>query len=1002
MENTNKTAYYACHIDNSITGNNYCSFSPVPHKSKSFSFDIWFLIEGTSHTLISQESGFTFGIDEELITFSHPAIGRKSICSEIVKFKKKEWVNIFVTYDSKELSFAINGIVIAQISYSNIAFISTEVMRIGEEFTGYIRSFRLYSETIKNSDFNKYLYQAIYTNANEMPYISAFIDCNTEKMQDLSPNKNNIKLHNACSIVDIVHIYKPSKGKYACLNNAGHINPGAFDSQSFSVYIKTYIRPSSSSVNKKQVLFANGNFDEVDSVVIYTQYESSETFKVGCRIGDKTITSKALVKGYTWADIIVNYSNQTISFLINAEEESYTISQKYVRKSKADVKIGNCFDAGLPQEDFTCGHYISMLGIFSKTLTRKDAENFLENHPFIFEDNLVALYGFDTGIPVESVSCRDLSVDAADLQIAQRTTDLMPKNPYQYRWNYTPKKASSIAIWQAETIYAAYTEYYVGMLNLKPVITGMEKSKVLNYLANESLIIEENMELFVSEKVTGDTVSNSISQLIDRRVSQFNKILRPNTAANATAGGSIAVSSSAAVAASALGIASVSKVTPILYSFGSLAVASVIGVTLLSVLEKIGDKPNDDDDDDSKTPLEITELKLQHNPDNFKESAIRCRTCKGPVTTPEWTQKDKSNAVAIYVSDEITTVKINATVEIKDTSKTPKGTYQVKITAYAKDATNALFNYLEFNGSLSLGINKDVVLIAKKRNFPKDTICKNQMELVWNYEIDGKKNTTYNTKIRLYAIPKPPAFPIELDGKVPERLLYTEFLEFIFETQKPTRDVSDNKKILNATPDDLSSLTDTIYNHPRLTYQAGAFAPFVNIQGIAVNVGGRFIHVQIYAVSVNQMMKALNAPGQPALNIECTMFACILAYFFWASGVQANIVGIQNPNAGQLTTNQIIPSKGVAGQHNFNNHVIVEVHPQPDIALPGISYYDASCKIPGATGPQTLANLAFSNMNGPNVQAGDAGSYRGLFFQMGTPATITIVAGQNPLQIIFV
>lgn len=982
MGNINKTAYYACHIDNSTDTGNYLSFKPVSLKEKSFSFDIWFFIDGISHTIISQENGFSFGIEEDLITFSHPAIGKKSVRSDIVKFNKREWVNIFVTYGSTKLSFAINGVIINQINCPNIAFVSNELIRIGEGFTGYIRSFRLYSEVIKEVDFKKYLYQATYT--NEMSYISAFIDCNTKDIQDISPNNIPVKASHACSIVDLVHIYMPSKGKYASLTNANHINPGAFDSQSFGIYIKTYIRPASST-NKKQVLFANGDFDEIDCLIIYTEYESSDTFKVICQLGNKTITSKKNVKGCEWVDIIVNYSDKTASLLLNAEEESYTLSEKYARKSKADVKIGNCFDANFPNEDFTCKHYISILGVFSKTLTRNDAEDFLKNHPFIFEDDLVALYGFNTGIPVENVLCMDLSLDKTDMRVVQRTTNEISTEAYKYRLNYTKKKVSSIATWQAETIYTVYTEYYTNMLNLTPAINEAEREIVLNYMANDSALIEENMDLFVSEKVTNKTISNSVSKLRMRRVSQFSEMVRPNTLANIAAGGSIAATSAAAVGTGGTGIASVTEFALLLMS------VTIMEVLLKSVLDKIDDKP--DDDDDNKTPLEVTELKLQYDPDNFKESAVRCRNYKGSIVSPEWTKTNKNNAVAIYIASELTTVKVKTTLEITDTSKSPKGTYQVKLMAYAKDSAKALFNYLEFNGTLSLGVNKDIVLIAKNLNFPKDNIYKSEMELVWNYEIDGKKNTTYNTKLTVYSIPVIPAPPVYMDKQVPQRNIAVEYLDVFCDILKEVSGVSlltTNDNQVNATTVDLQKITRCIHESKVFQYtpdfQFFHFFKEENIHNAAGEIIGTYCIFD--EKSFHETLIRRNLP----IHMNCHVYAVVLSYWFSLVGVTSRVAIVEHLTAtGQQSFLLLNPNVRFANNPDlrldrFGYHAIVEVNPQLSIDnIDGKRYFDASCR----SGVLILANLPFTNQNGLNINAADATSYRGRMFQIGEGAILT-------------
>lgn len=63
MENCNKTAYYACHIDNNGLNESYLSFIPDSITGNDFSFDIWLFIESGSQCIISQKDGFSFGLN---------------------------------------------------------------------------------------------------------------------------------------------------------------------------------------------------------------------------------------------------------------------------------------------------------------------------------------------------------------------------------------------------------------------------------------------------------------------------------------------------------------------------------------------------------------------------------------------------------------------------------------------------------------------------------------------------------------------------------------------------------------------------------------------------------------------------------------------------------------------------------------------------------------------------------------------------------------------------
>lgn len=991
MNNINKTAYYALHIDNSFSSGNYLEVGPVKWSSKVFSFDIWIYTEGMSHAILSQPNGFIFGIEDNLITFFHPSIGKKSVYNDLIKFNSREWVNFFVTYDGQELAFAINGMPVKTEHCLDKILISDSPVRLGEGFSGYVRTFRLYSASIRPEDYKKYIYQAVYT--NEMSDIYAFVDFNTSKIRDLSPHKLKINVVNACGIVDVAHVYRPSSGKYATLNNAAYINPGGFNSGNFSLYVKLYIRPSD---KEKQVLFSNGNFDDQEAIILYTQKESLTSVRLYLQLGTEVLNVKNITDIYNWLDVVVSYTAGKIIIFLNGEEESYAVSPTFKRVKQADVKIGNCFDNNLTDTDFTCEHYISMIAVFDRVLVKKDAVDFLENHPFIFEDDLIALYSFDSGVPVEYVSCRPLTVEKADLLLAQRTTEVMPSTSYQYRLNKTPRLTSALSTWQADTLYTTYSGYYGNMYDLVPTIGKTEEQAVFEYMANDTSLLDKNMDLFVSEEVSPEMVTKSITQLDKERVSLFNKMFRPNTVPNIGGGGIIPAVTASATVVTAPAVAAESSMAPVLWGLGIGVAVGVAVAVATKTKSKQDEKPDGDDDDDDedegRVTLKLTELSFQHNPGNCKESAVYCRNYEGPVSTPEWTSKNRTSCIAVYIAGQIAVVKIKAGIKIIDNTQKPKDKYSVKLSAYAKNGTAAVFNHLEFQGSLSRGENKEVMLVARELNFPQNDVYKRDMELCWNYEIDGKANTTYNTKVTVYVCPKIPAPPIYLEKEMTTRYIAIEYLDIFSRIIEEAiqKSVVEQPSSLNAIlPAALTAFTDFLYLTTVFTYQLQDRYGFYDVEAITVEG----IDIGAYIVFKEASYMRLLATGPFPLAINCIGYAVMLAYYFSLQGVISRIVQIAGlTNMGthlHMPLNAGVTPANYAGVPipNFGHHVIVEVAPQQAITgLPGVRYFDASLRGPGGV---SMSNVPFTNTNALQITLpAEANSYRGIVFQAGNPASI--------------
>ena len=990
MENCNKTAYYACHIDNNGLNESYLSFIPDSITGNDFSFDIWLFIESGSQCIISQKDGFSFGLNNGYIGFSHPSIGEKYIKNGFIKYDSNEWIHFFVSYDSQKLVFAINGIPVQTEECIDKKMISTSEIQIGQKFTGYIRSFRLYSAAITPQDYKKYIYQTNYTNKEEMPDLYTFIDCNTSEIQDLGPKRLKVSAVNGCAIVDLTHVYVPSPGKYASMNNSAHVNPGGFASSSFAIYLKLYLRPSEKN---KQVLFANGDFDQPDAVVIYTEKVSLTSVKLSLQIGTENISCVTKLDAYRWWDIIVSYTAKSIVFYLNGIAETFSLTEAIGKRARGEVKIGNAFDNNSPNLDYTCEHFISMVGVFDKTLGQTDANDFLENHPFIFEDGLIALYSFDTGIPVEYVSSRSVMIEKRDLHTVQRTTEHLSTKPYSYRLNKTVVPVSDLTEWKASTLQTAILGLYSECFALVPTIGETEQLMALNFLSGDKQLIEKNIDIFVSEDITVENITKTFEGLSKEKISLINKIFKPSFPASA--GGSLVIPSVIAAGASTVSvISSVSGISSLLYGLGIVSFALVLTQILTKVKNKLKDRPPGGGPapiEFDVVSLKLTELFFQHTPDKPTESAIRCRNVSGRIMAPEWNNTKTKQTVAVYIADKVEKVKIKASVLISDTKIVPKGTYSVKLTAYVKGATNAPFNHLEYHGTLRLGENKNIILEAKENQMPNNDILMSEMELIWNYEIDGKKDTTYSNKIIVYTCPTTPAPPIYMEEGAANRQILIEYLNFFSKFSDANLSAKTESGMLCQVPlATLSTITDSVYHCPLLRYTTNApmgYITEVPIDVDGVNIGSYLVFKELAFITALQASSIANP-----LTINCQGYAAILSYNFALRGVKSRIVYIQGQDAlGQPHMMQlnlgVIPAN-YAGPPitQFGFHVIVEVSPQANVTgLIGNRYYDASLQGPGNV---SMSNLPFSNNNTMTVNGLDAGSYRGAIFMLGESVMI--------------
>jgi hypothetical protein len=634
-----------------------------------------------------------------------------------------------------------------------------------------------------------------------------------------------------------------------------------------------------------------------------------------------------------------------------------------------------------------------MAGVFDQVLDQKAANDFLQNHPFIFEDNLIALFSFDSGVATEYVGQAEINADSGDLFVAQRTFEDISSEPYQYRLNNTQNTVSSMQEWEAELVYDTLNNFYTEYFGITPAIGADEKTSIINQIAGDEALLESCSALYTEELITGEVVANTISFLPKSALTQIVRMLMPAAMLSAASAAAAAASSTSSGLAGLLSAA---------FGFASFVGAGIAGAVAAALIiaeaarDSRDDKPDDDDDDDNddngKISLKLLELTFQHNPDKYSESAVRCRDYKGAISAPEWSSAKKETAIAIYIASEIKTVTLKAKIEVKDTREKPASTCTVKLSAYnavVNEKGFSAFNHLEYTGTLATNKTHEILMTAKDINMPKGSISKCEMELYWTYEIDGKKDTIPNSKCAVYVTPVIPAFPLQLDGKDESMLIYYEFLDFFADSSNKT--VSDSRSL---TPADLKFLTDRIYNDKRLRYQSGIL-PFIDKTNCDIN-GALFV---VFTLRTNELMQALGPGGTNIIDLECTAFAAILVYFFWVYSVQAWMVYIQaNPLVqpdlsnyeSTLHTKLVVPCGSFAGENDFNFHYIVAVENQANLQTPNTLFFDACLGIPGVTGG--ISSIGFSYTNGNQVQQGDAESYRGTVFKVGTYATICMAS----------
>ncbi|GAA0076014.1 hypothetical protein UT300005_03920 [Clostridium sp. CTA-5] len=990
MSNKQKSAFYSLHINNTDE-ESYLEIEPInlPIDKNDFSFDIWYYINGQSSEILSQKSGFSMGIEEQNLFIYHPNVGKFFIDNTHTMFKVKEWTNVFVSYDNEKLTVALNGIYIYSKEIKNIRLLTNESIKLGAKFSGYLNSFRIYKKALYQNDYKKYLFEQTYT--KDMSDLLGFITFSQNPPIDLTPNKLIVEFTGECNVTDCIHVYSAQCENgygYAKLESSSELNPGGFENGKFSIYAKVYIRPSN---KETQGILSNGYFDKDDTIAIYTERIDYYSVKIKIKVGNNEIL---IDQAYSnWIDLLTSYDGNKLCTFINGELKNETLISKFNRSSSGDVKVGNMFKSTDNEESFPFDGYLATIGIFDKALSQSDASDFFKNQPFIFEDGIKALFSFDKGLAVDLVSSKDLTLTNNGLMIAQHTVEELNEEPYKYRVTKNFSNLSDINKWKTNVIASALVSYFENSFGIKfnfePSGTEKFPPYFQDYIYRNFRYKTKFTPLFAEEIKPDELtrqklIGNAADALKETQIHNIMITGSTNTTNNIIAGGS----------SLALGAMFISASTPALESYSGLflVVSPLIITTLLDVIIKIIDrsreyKPSgdEDDDEDREYIIQILELSLQSNPDNFKESAIYCQNYLGTINPPEVIRKNTNKKYGVYIANEVSeNIKVKAKFNLIVKKGKKKPSYNVVLKGYAKEST-AFFNELQGSGTFSEGEHTIELTTQKVLNRCTDGIYKYNTVFSWSYSVDDYQDTDNDTTLNIYTIPFIPALPICLDKAMPKDYLNIDYIDLVAQPPKICTMNPSNPK-LGVTPQILAEYVKVVHKLSQLRYCSFGSSTFHYFD---IKHYGNFEYIEFDKTAFNLAM--YNATESNPVIADCVAYAAILQYYFRTLGAANSFIirithrdYIQYSTALGLPLNQDLIAAGKNPQQlsgEFKFHMVVMVPLQEGRYL----IYDASLR----SYERYFDGIEYKHiMYNFDIEQRDVGSYLHSVFNMNTSCKI--------------
>lgn len=535
-----KKAYSACEIFNSAEEEaGYLEVKGVKKSvfsGRSFSLDMWFYpaVGSNVFQLVCQKNGFVFGVDGGDFYFESAQTGRRIYSHKSLAVRENAWNHVFLTYDDETLECYLQGCKVGAQKIPKMELLQESPYRIGEDFCGFLRCFRIYRNAIPQSDFSRYLYQTVYE-ASAMPEVAAWVDCSASELRELvNPSILSAVPHGFCEMNNVAHSYV-CEGDH-CVN---HTVFSEFESKRFTVYAKFFLNPRRGGRFRSILSTPLTPSDGKGCVSVYLKKKEGEDSFVLCAgwsykangadiapvYSDNWKESKTVDEGgyyhsrslllegsrpvcvNEWMDVAVVYDGEKLSLFVDGEldtqgeiqglESVYEklrllLGNDRTTLSREVCDSGQDSQAAYPQEswEMRCplGGALSCVALFQNALTEKDLRDFHENEPFVFESDLYALFRFDTGIPLELVHGSDVrSYSSPDSVIGEyaypldeltlvtgTNNDAIETDSYQYRLPEVKCSSKDDSPDKAAIALSPFIKYYEKVYGLKVNETAQE------------------------------------------------------------------------------------------------------------------------------------------------------------------------------------------------------------------------------------------------------------------------------------------------------------------------------------------------------------------------------------------------------------------------------------------------------------------------------------------------------------------------------------------------
>lgn len=332
------------------------------------------------------------------------------------------WNVLDITYDGGKISFYLNGVLGYEKEKTAPSCTNENYYKIGKNFVGYIRRVKAYNFCLTKTDIVNNLYDC-KVSKDKMEFCFDFTEY---RASDKGKNNLTILVSGLSSIKNLIKTVTFEGNGFVLPSNSQKVNPGGFASNQFTILSKIFLTLGRDEEN---VIVTNGEMGAESALTLGVKY----------------------VK----------------------QNDKYFLFVKW-----GTIVIGNTLINGRPRSETTLNGFVDYVAIFEQELPGEKLTAYVEEPPFIYENYLIALYGF-----WEEEACDYLTgsfitfSDDAKMELKENTVFSENIGNVIYDYGISSKQYTDFQKWQAVTMVSAVTSYIKAEAGLEPTAGILENGE---------------------------------------------------------------------------------------------------------------------------------------------------------------------------------------------------------------------------------------------------------------------------------------------------------------------------------------------------------------------------------------------------------------------------------------------------------------------------------------------------------------------------------------------